>query len=298
MQTFAEAHPPGDALPLSGLGHLVLTVSDMEDSAGFWEDVFGFSRIRRVDEPAGRQQQPRILLRHRDCGFVLVVQQPHGRTGSRFDPAHLGLDHFSLNVPDHEALLAWTARLDEAGVARSPVREIEPARFVTFADPDGIQCELWCTRTDHAADRPSYAAPTPPDEEPESGMATTGAATTAAEDSLMRLEDRRIEAINTNDLDALRVILASDYQHCHANGLVQGREEILANLAANPRRIEPRSPEVRAYATGAVLTGAMQNVRTLEDGQTMTSTLSVTQVAELRDGRWQFVWFHGTRILG
>lgn len=44
---------------------------------------------------------------------------------------------------DEAELEAWTAHLDELGVARSPVRVLDLGRFVSFEDPDGIQLELW-----------------------------------------------------------------------------------------------------------------------------------------------------------
>ena len=245
--------------------------------------MLGFRRVRRIDEPAGALQQPRIILREQDSGIVLVVQQPHTARPGRFDPTRVGLDHLSITVRDRDTLTAWAARLDQSGIERSPLREIGMATFLTFEDPDGIQVELWC---------PSYARM----EAVNQTTRRTDASAQRISKELNRLESQRIEAINNSDLDALHLLLAHDYQHCHANGLVQNRDQILANLTANPRTIEARTPYVLPHPTRGVLTGEMRNTRLQPNGETVTTSLWATQVAELRGTHWQFVWFQATKI--
>ena len=127
----------------SGVAHLALVVRDMTAAVQFYERVLGFERTGEVQEGPSEEGHPRRLMRHAGSGLVLGIHEPHRRTGDLFDPQRTGLDHVALTVDGREALDAWAARLDEAGVEHSPVRDVGYAEFVSFCDPDGIAWELW-----------------------------------------------------------------------------------------------------------------------------------------------------------
>ena len=131
---------------ISGIHHISITVSDVEASAGWYEQVFGATRIP-------------ITFAHHDCedtGYAVLLMDPasgvafglHHNTGNQgesFDEARTGLDHIGLNVASREAMDAWVAKLDGLGVEHSGVRDITtPVPFSTlvFRDPDNIQLEL------------------------------------------------------------------------------------------------------------------------------------------------------------
>ena len=129
--------------------HAAFTVRDMRVSAGWYERVLGFEFVKAFEVAAGAAGIPRILLLHRHSGFLLGLCGPAGRTGDSFDPLRTGLDHLALEVAGRGELDAWTARLDQLGVAHSPVRDLGHSSFVSVQDPDGIQIELWLTITPH-----------------------------------------------------------------------------------------------------------------------------------------------------
>jgi glyoxylase I family protein len=65
--------------------------------------------------------------------------------GEQFDEARAGSDHVSFGVAGRDALVAWTAWLDELGVAHTGiVDETDPITYSTVVvrDPDNIQLEL------------------------------------------------------------------------------------------------------------------------------------------------------------
>ena len=65
-------------------------------------------------------------------------------SGEAFDPSRTGLDHLGFSVSSYDALVAWSAHLDNHGVAHSPIRNIAGVgEGLDFLDPDGIQLELW-----------------------------------------------------------------------------------------------------------------------------------------------------------
>lgn len=127
-----------------GVSHVSLTVRDMEKSAEWYKRVFGWVEIGRLVD--GEAISPRILLFDAVTGFALGLSQPGDASADDFDYRRTGLDHLAFGLSDYEELDGWGAHLDDLGVARSPVRELDLGRFVSFEDPDGIQLELWVNR--------------------------------------------------------------------------------------------------------------------------------------------------------
>ena len=127
----------------TAVAHVALVVRLLEPSVRWYESVLGFERVGEVRAGPPEAGHPRQLVRHPGSGLVLGLHEPLERSDDPFDPSRTGLDHVALAVPDLEALEAWRARLVEAGVEVSPVRDLGYASFVSFADPSGIAWELW-----------------------------------------------------------------------------------------------------------------------------------------------------------
>jgi glyoxylase I family protein len=126
---------------ITGASHVALTVRDMQASAKWYHDVFGWQPVRNLTgEEAG---SPRILLFDPQSQFVVAVCEPGADPTDRFDHRRIGLDHLALAVADEAGLQAWIEHLDALGIVHSPIREFGPAKFLTVDDPDGIQIELW-----------------------------------------------------------------------------------------------------------------------------------------------------------
>ncbi len=134
-----------------GIGHLDLSVSDVEASAAWYEQVLGLRRLRRVVLP-GRTM---IVLRHDASGLVVGLNQHKGFPGEPFDERRAGLDHVGFAVGRRQDLDAWQGRLAALGVEHSPVADTEAGSALVFRDPDLIQLELWWSK-------PGGAGPTSP----------------------------------------------------------------------------------------------------------------------------------------
>ena len=134
-------------MPIDGLHHVLLTVTDLRRSSCFYEQVLGLRKVREIpdDGVAGAK----VLFVLPDGRFFGVVQHRGGEAG-RFDEMRIGLDHVSFSVPVEE-LAEWQARLPEAGIAHS---EPAPSAFgeplIVLRDPDGIQLQVY-GRTSAAA---------------------------------------------------------------------------------------------------------------------------------------------------
>lgn len=123
------------SLPVHGIHHLALRVSDVARSREFYVGILGFD----------------VLLEGEGFCIVNTKGTPLGLLGpSRpasdlFEPFRVGLDHLALTVSSLEELNRVKQRLDAANVKNNGV-EADPAlngTYVSFYDPDGIAWEAY-----------------------------------------------------------------------------------------------------------------------------------------------------------
>ena len=118
--------------------HIALTVSDVPRAENFYTTLLGFERIAEFG--------PRVLLSN--GSLVLALTPPpdpaQAIEGDRFNENRIGMDHLSLAVDSRADLEAAVALLDEHGVNRGEIADLEPFQIyiLAFRDPDNIQIEL------------------------------------------------------------------------------------------------------------------------------------------------------------
>jgi glyoxylase I family protein len=125
----------------SGVGHVGLSVTDLDRSVSFYRDVLGALLVVPPFEGyRGFSGRMAILM----LGLTVLDLYEHaGNCGERFDPARTGLDHLALAAQSYEEVDAWTRWLDARGIPRSEVRDSDGfGALFDFLDPDGIQIEL------------------------------------------------------------------------------------------------------------------------------------------------------------
>lgn len=115
-----------------------LSVTDHERSARWYEEVFGFSTIEKLDEP----EYTESVMVH-PTGAILCLQQHRANLGEPFDPRHTGGDHVAFRVATRAELDEWAARLGELGIRQSPVVDRDYGAVLCLRDPDDIQLELF-----------------------------------------------------------------------------------------------------------------------------------------------------------
>jgi glyoxylase I family protein len=123
---------------LGGPSHIDLTVTDVEVSANWWEQVMGFSRVSSTEKATFRTRS----LVHAS-GFTVTVVSHDATRPEPFDEARVGLDHFAFAVADRPTLDAWVAHFDALGVTHTGVIEAHFGDTVVFRDPDNLQLELF-----------------------------------------------------------------------------------------------------------------------------------------------------------
>lgn len=121
-----------------GIGHIILTVSDLARSRAFYHDLLGFpvtdydsADFRALMMPVGETE----------IWFLTHETTPPGDVFSEF---RIGLDHLSFTAPDEAALYDLADRLIQAGVPTQGVETFFTGnKYVVFRDPDNIQLEYW-----------------------------------------------------------------------------------------------------------------------------------------------------------
>jgi metallothiol transferase len=121
---------PGRAapIPVSGIDHIALRVSDLARSIAFYRDHLG-GRIRS-------QSSTSTFL---DVGSQWVALFARGAVSTGYDVTQPGVDHISFHSSQHRSLAERTGVLRNHGL--NPVSPAGSNR-VYFRDPDGIILQL------------------------------------------------------------------------------------------------------------------------------------------------------------
>ncbi|MBF5001530.1 VOC family protein [Nocardia sp. BSTN01] len=137
----------------TGVHHIRLTVTDIDGSRAFYENVLGF---KVAAESAGRpddlpvRSDPAQLYGGVvfETNGMLFGLRPVADRSDRFDSTRVGLDHLSFSVPTIDDLYAIADRLTSAGIEHGEITDLESFGIVilSFTDPDGIHLELAAPR--------------------------------------------------------------------------------------------------------------------------------------------------------
>ncbi|WP_081879946.1 VOC family protein [Nocardia sp. NRRL WC-3656] len=133
----------------TGIHHIRLTITDIDRSRAFYEDVLGFTVVA---ESSGRPEDSAIRADPAqlyggvvfETNGMLFGLRPVADRDDHFDSERVGLDHVSFTVDTIDDLHAIVQKLDEARIQRGDVTELDQFGIVilSFNDPDGIHLEV------------------------------------------------------------------------------------------------------------------------------------------------------------
>jgi metallothiol transferase len=126
--TFSQDATAKEPIPLSGLDHIALRVSDLARSTKFYQEHLG-GRIRS-------QSSSSTFL---DVGQHWVALFARGAVSTGYEATRPGVDHISFHSPQHRSLEERMGVLRTHGL--NPVSPAGSGR-VYFRDPDGIILQL------------------------------------------------------------------------------------------------------------------------------------------------------------
>jgi len=125
--------------PQARIGHVHLTVSNLERALAFYRDVLGFE----VTATYGRDA---VFLSAGGYHHHIGLNTWGGRGAPRPAPGTTGLYHFAILYPDRAALAAAVRRVLEAGIALEGASDHGVSEAVYLRDPDGNGLELYRDR--------------------------------------------------------------------------------------------------------------------------------------------------------
>lgn len=121
-----------------GIGHVALTVSDLQASVAWYGRLFETEPV--LDEDTGPFHHVVWMLGN----TLLGLHQHAAPTGSApADERRPGLDHVAFGCTDRAALERWEERLDELGIAHGGVVDAPYGSGLSFRDPDNIPLEFF-----------------------------------------------------------------------------------------------------------------------------------------------------------
>lgn len=142
--------------PNTRIGHVHLTVADLDRAMSFYRDVLGFEVTARYGPDA-------VFLSAGGYHHHIGLNTWAGRGAPRPAPGTTGLYHFAILYSDRAALAAAVRRVLEHGVPLEGAADHGVSEAVYLRDPDGNGVELY-------RDRPEAEWPRTPDGSP--AMAT------------------------------------------------------------------------------------------------------------------------------
>ena len=122
--------------------------------------------------------------------------------------------------------------------------------------------------------------------------------TSGAEEELLKLEEAFAEAIVKNDLEVIGRLVADDWIIIDPNGEIVDRTrffEVIKSGALAHDMMESEDFRVRVYGDSAVVTGVIRTNGKFM-GQEFSTQERATDVFVRREGRWQCVLTHLTRL--
>ena len=148
-----------------GVNHLALVTPDMDATVRFYHGVLGMRLVATL--MAGPMRH--YFFEIAPGNTVAFFEWKGGGTfckpaGWRVEQP-LQFDHLSFNLPDHDALIALQARLQEAGVEVTEEIDHGFIHSIYFSDPNGIALEASFWLSDATAraedDRGAFSDPDP-----------------------------------------------------------------------------------------------------------------------------------------
>jgi catechol 2,3-dioxygenase-like lactoylglutathione lyase family enzyme len=130
------------------LHHLALTVTDLDASLAWYQEVFDVSPLMEVPHPGGIG----VLLADQDLTLMIVLHRHDANQPERFSEMRTGLDHAGFMVASRAELERWRDHLAALGVVpyaeaaspltQSPIADEPYGSVLVFRDPDNIQLEF------------------------------------------------------------------------------------------------------------------------------------------------------------
>jgi len=130
------------------LHHIAITVTDLDASMAWYQEVLDVSLLMEVPHPGGTG----MLLTDEQQSLAIVLHRHDANEKELFSEKRTGLDHVGFMVSSRAELEEWQGHLAAHGVVRSseaaspltqsPIVDEPYGSVLVFRDPDNIQLEF------------------------------------------------------------------------------------------------------------------------------------------------------------
>lgn len=141
--------PPVAKLANPTLHHLALTVTDLDASLAWYQEIFDVSPVLETPHPGGTG----MVLSDEQQTLAIVLHRHDANERDRFSEIRTGLDHAGFRVASRAELERWQDHLAAHGVVssaeaatpltQSPIADESYGSVLVFRDPDNIQLEIF-----------------------------------------------------------------------------------------------------------------------------------------------------------
>jgi len=125
--------------PQVRIGHVHLTVSDLDRSLGFYRDILGFEVTSRLGESA-------VFLSAGGYHHHIGLNTWAGAGATKPPSGHTGLYHFAILFPERKDLALAFRRLKDANYPIIGATDHGVSEAIYIEDPDHIGVELYWDR--------------------------------------------------------------------------------------------------------------------------------------------------------
>jgi uncharacterized protein (TIGR02246 family) len=128
---------------------------------------------------------------------------------------------------------------------------------------------------------------------------TTPASTENVEQTIRRLENERAQAIVRGDTATLEWIYADDFSNVGSSGAIRNKAQLIEDNKSGALKLESQTLDnvnVRVYGDAAIVTG-LATLKGQDKGRDINGQFRFTRVYVKRNGQWQLVAAHNSRVV-
>ncbi len=122
------------------IGHIHLTVSDIEKSLEFYRDLLGFEITTSFGDSA-------VFLSAGGYHHHIALNTWNGKGATPPPPGHTGMYHFAILFPNRKELAKILRRLYEVNFPIAGASDHGVSESIYLTDPDGNGVELYTDRS-------------------------------------------------------------------------------------------------------------------------------------------------------
>lgn len=138
-----EIHRENPIHPETKIGHVHLTVSDLERSLKFYRDLLGFEVTQWYGKSA-------VFLSAGGYHHHIGLNTWAGKGAAPPPHGHTGLYHFAILYPNRKELAKAVQRLMDSHYPLQGASDHGVSESIYLSDPDGIGVELYADRAKEA----------------------------------------------------------------------------------------------------------------------------------------------------